>query len=201
MERNARRDRDGRVLSENRLKALDATCQMPVDPSMAQGPAGASTRSAVGPSVRSSYTFGGTTWRSLGPQPMQSYAGIPTRQYGNVAGRVDAVAIQPNNSSVILIGTATGGIWKSTDAGNSWRPVSDSAPSLSISSIAFSPSYPSVVFAATGEADSAYASNAGLGIYFGNGLLRSVDAGDTWTRVDVNLPENTIVSPCSRSAD
>src|ERR1019366_7106888 len=67
-----RRDRDGRVLAENRLKALDAACQLPVDPSMAQAPAGSFTRSAVGPSVRSSYTFTGTAWQSLGPQPMQS---------------------------------------------------------------------------------------------------------------------------------
>src|ERR1035441_3853792 len=54
-----RRDRDGRVLAENRLKALDATCQMPVDPSMAQAPAGTFTGSPGGPSVRSNYTFPG----------------------------------------------------------------------------------------------------------------------------------------------
>jgi PKD repeat protein len=189
-----RRDSEGRVLSENRLKALDATCQMPVDPSMAQAPAGSFTRSAAGPSVRSTYTFGGTTWQSLGPQPMQSYTGIPTRQNGNVAGRVDAIAIKPNDPSTILIGTATGGIWKSTDAGNTWRPVSDFAPSLAISSIAFAASNPSVVYAATGEADGAFSANSGLGIYFGSGLLKSIDSGDSWTRVDVNLPTNSIIS-------
>lgn len=87
-----RRDRDGRVLAENRLKALDATCQMPVDPSMAQAPAGTFTRSAAGPSVRSSYTFSGTTWQSLGPQPMQSKVSSH-QNFGVVAGRIDTIAI------------------------------------------------------------------------------------------------------------
>ena len=192
-----RRDASGRVLAENRLKALDATCQMPVDPSMAKGPAGSFTRSAAGPSVRSSYTFSGTTWQSLGPQPMQSYTGIPHRQYASVAGRVDAIAISPADSNVILIGAATGGIWKSTDAGTTWRPVSDTAPSLAISAIVFSQSNPAIVFAATGEADEAKLEgnpSGSLGAYLGSGLLKSTDGGETWTRSDVNLPTNAILS-------
>src|SRR5664280_943395 len=132
-----RRDRDGRVLAENRLKALDATCQMPVDSSMAQAPAGSFTRSAVGPSVRSSYTTSGTAWQSLGPQPMQSFVS-GRRNWGVVAGRVDAIVIHPTNPNVMLLGAATGGIWKSTDGGASWRPVADTAPALAISNIAFS---------------------------------------------------------------
>jgi hypothetical protein len=190
-----RRDSDGRVLAANRLKALDAACQMPVDPSMAEAPAGSFTRSAVGPSVRSSYTFTGTTWQSLGPQPMQSYTGNPRRQWGVVAGRVDAIAIHPTNPSLMLLGAATGGIWKSTDAGATWRPVSDFAPALATSAIAFSPSNPSIVFAATGEVDNAGGSPAyTLGTYLGSGLLRSTDGGETWARVDVNIPTNAIVS-------
>src|SRR5664279_1194529 len=191
-----RRDRDGRVLAENRLKALDATCQMPVDPSMAQAPEGSFTRSAVGPSVRSNYTFSGTTWRSLGPQPMQS---LPSgrQNWGVVAGRVDAVAIHPTNPSVMLLGGATGGIWKSTDGGTSWRPVADTAPALAISHITFSRANPSIVFAATGEvdnADSEYTPSQSLGTYLGGGLLKSTDSGDTWIRVDTNLPSNAVLA-------
>ena len=191
-----RRDSDGRVLAQNRLKALDAACQMPVDPSMAQAPGGSFTRSAAGPSVRSSYTFTGTTWQSLGPQPMQSK---PTdhQNWGVVAGRVDSIAIHPANPSIMLLGSATGGIWKSTDAGATWRPVSDTASSLATSHIAFSPANPSIVFAATGEADSAgheFTPSRSMGTYLGGGLLRSVDTGETWTRVDTNLPADAILS-------
>lgn len=191
-----RRDRDGRVLAENRLKALDATCQMPVDSSMAQAPAGSFTRSAVGPSVRSSYTFSGTAWQSLGPQPMQSFVS-GRRNWGVVAGRVDAIAIHPTNPNVMLLGAATGGIWKSTDGGASWRPVADTAPALAISNIAFSSADPSVVFAATGEADKAgfeFTPSQSLGTYLGGGLLKSTDSGDSWIRVDTNLPSNAVLS-------
>lgn len=191
-----RLDSEGRVLAENRLKALDAACQLPVDPSMAQAPAGSFTRSAVGPSVRSSFTFTGTAWQSMGPLPMQS---LPTshQNWGVVAGRVDAIAIHPTNPSIMLAGSATGGIWKSTDAGATWRPVSDTAPSLATSHIAFSPANPAIVFAATGEADVAgheFTPSRSMGTYLGGGLLKSVDTGETWTRVDANLPENAILS-------
>ena len=191
-----RGDEDGRVLAQNRLKALDAACQLPVDSSMAQAPAGSFTRSAVGPSVRSSYTFTGTAWQSLGPQPMQS---LPSshQNWGVVAGRVDSIAIHPTNPSIMLAGSATGGIWKSTDTGATWRPVSDTAPSLAISHVAFSPANPAIVFAATGEADEAgfeFTPSRSMGTYLGGGLLKSVDTGETWTRVDANLPESAILS-------
>jgi photosystem II stability/assembly factor-like uncharacterized protein len=192
-----RLDSAGRVLAENRRKALDAACQLPVDPSMAEAPAGSFTRSAGGPSVRSGYAFIGTAWQSLGPQPIQSYTGISHRQYGTVAGRVDSIAIHPTNPSIMLLGAATGGIWKSTDAGATWRAVSDTAPSLAISHVAFSPANPSIVFAATGEADDAgheSTPSRSMGTYLGGGLLKSVDTGETWTRVDTNLPDNAILS-------
>jgi photosystem II stability/assembly factor-like uncharacterized protein len=192
-----RRDPQGRVLSENRLKALNQACDMPVDPSMALPPAGTFSRSDVGPSIPASATFSGTAWQSLGPHPMQSYTAYPPRQYGNVGGRVDAIAIHPTNPSIILLGSATGGIWKSTDGGQTWRPVSDYAPALAISHVTFSPANPSIVFAATGEADNAlydHSLSGSLGTYLGGGLLKSTDSGETWFRVDTNLPANAIIS-------
>jgi photosystem II stability/assembly factor-like uncharacterized protein len=190
-----RRDSEGRLLSENRLRALREACDMPVDPSMAADPAGSFSRSDAGPSVRASLTFGGTVWQPLGPLPMQSRA-TSHQNWGLVAGRVDAIAIHPTDPRIMLIGAATGGIWKSTDSGNNWRPVSDSAPSLAVSSIVFAPSNPSIVFAATGEVDNVVNEfkSTSLGTYLGAGLLRSVDGGETWSRIDVNLPSNSILS-------
>ncbi len=191
-----RLDAEGRLQPSNRLKALRDACEMPVDPSMSEGPLGSFTRSDVGPSVRSSYTFTGTAWQSLGPLPMQSKTDAH-RNWGVVGGRVDSIAIHPSNPAIMLLGSATGGIWKSTDSGATWRPVSDTAPSLATSHVTFSPANPSIVFAATGEADSAdaeYTPSRSMGIYLGGGLLKSVDTGETWTRVDANLPANAILS-------
>jgi len=181
-----RRDAQGRVLSENRLKALEEACQMPVDPSMQRGP------SAAGTSPEGITTFGATRWQPLGPRPAQSLQG-----WGAVSGRVSAIAMSPSDESTLLIATATGGIWKSTDAGASWRPVSDHAPALAMSHIAYSRSNPSIVYAATGEVDGGGGEgipNQSLGTYIGAGLLRSSDGGETWSRVDVDLPGNAELS-------
>src|SRR6185369_7382087 len=119
------------------------------------------------------------------------------RNWGNVSGRVDALAIHPSNPSVLLLGAATGGIWKSTDAGATWRPVSDNAPSLATSSIAFAPSNPSIVFATTGELDSSRGEglpSESRGTYLAAGLLKSLDGGESWFRVDADLPANALLS-------
>jgi hypothetical protein len=191
-----RRDAEGRLSAENRLRALRQACELPVDASMAAVPAGTFIRSDVGPSAPKS-SFGGTTWQSVGPLPMVYFEGSAHRQYGNVGGRVDSIAVHPTNPSIILLGSATGGIWKSTDGGANWRPVSDYAPSLALSHVAFSPANPSIVFAATGEADKGLSGSSltgSFGTYLGGGLLKSTDGGETWFRVDTNLPEDAIIS-------
>jgi len=179
------------VIADNRLKALAEACQLPVDPSMRPLP-----RAAGRPATLGIETFGGRRWQALGPKPAQS---IPTstQSWGMVAGRVSAVAIAPTDESTLLLASATGGIWKSTDAGGNWRPVSDTAPALAISYIAFAPSNPSIVYAATGEVDSSGAEaipNQSFGTYLGAGLLRSGDGGESWSRVDLELPGNSVLS-------
>jgi photosystem II stability/assembly factor-like uncharacterized protein len=191
-----RRDTLGRVLAENRLKALRDACAIPIDSSMPQTPAGSYTRSDAGPTVSGAETFAGTVWQSIGPKPIQSWVGS-NRAWGNVAGRVDAIAIDAANPLTVLLGAATGGIWKSTDGGLTWRPVSDTAPALSTSSIAFSRSNPSIVFATTGELDRAGSESSAtfsLGTYLGAGLLKSIDGGETWVRIDVDLPANAVLA-------
>jgi PKD repeat protein len=191
-----RLDAQGRLMAQNRLRALDQACDVPVDPVMALDPAGSYSRSSAGPSVRSSLALGGTAWQPLGPAPAQAlpFSGV---DFGAVSGRVTALAIHPSNPSIVFAGAATGGIWKSTDAGGSWRPVSDTAPALASSAIAFAPSNPSILFAATGETDSAdleFKPTFSLGTYLGAGLLRSVDGGESWARIDVDLPGNSVLS-------
>lgn len=108
-----------------------------------------------------------TRWRSLGPDRTDSY--------GNwTSGRVSAIAIHPRNPDIIYIGAAQGGVWRTDNAGASWRPLSDGECSLAMGSIAIDPVNPDIVYAATGEQHFSGDS------YYGCGVLRSVNGGASW---------------------
>ena len=122
--------------------------------------------------------------------PLASDAsGNGTQDYRQVAGRATAIAIDPADPSgnTVYIGGAQGGIWTSTNAANPvpnavvWNAIADNQATLSIGSIAIQPgnSDPakSVILAATGE------SNDAADSYFGLGILRSTDAGTTWSLI------------------
>ena len=93
----------------------------------------------------------------------------------NVGGRVTALAVVPGGTTVYL-GSANGGVFKSTDSGVTWTPVTDGWgwEIYSIGAVALDPSDPEVVYAGTGETNNA------VDNYDGNGLLRSRDGGQTW---------------------
>jgi hypothetical protein len=105
--------------------------------------------------------IGGTTWVSIGPT--------------NGAGRAVAVAPHPTTAGTLYIGAAGGGIWKTTNSGSTWTPLTDSINDLSVGAMAIDPSSPNTIYAGTGE--------GGYAIDFipGIGLLKSTDAGVTWT--------------------
>ena len=94
----------------------------------------------------------------------------------NIGGRLTDVEINPQNPSVIYLGAASGGVFKSTDNGNSYSPVFDDSESLSIGDIALAPSNPDIVYVGTGEANPGGGSMA----YDGNGIYKSIDAGSSW---------------------
>src|SRR6195256_6403507 len=93
-----------------------------------------------------------------------------------VGNRIAAVAGVPGDPSVYYAGAASGGVWKSTDGGLRWNPVSDSMPVAAIGALAVAPSDPSIVWAGTGEAWAIRDSDV-----IGDGIYKSVDAGKTWT--------------------
>lgn len=111
------------------------------------------------------------SWRMIGPSPTKSAF---MNNWGVTSGRINAVAISPASSQIILLGSSTGGIWRSTNGGNSFVPVSDSHVDLAVGAITFSKSSPSIVYAGMGDTRS---------VYIGSGVLKSIDAGRTWTRV------------------
>jgi photosystem II stability/assembly factor-like uncharacterized protein len=118
------------------------------------------------------------TWQPIGPAP--TLPGFSN--WGFTAGRINAVAVSPSNSQIVLIGSSTGGIWRSSNAGASFSPVTDAQVDLAVGSIVFAPSNPSVVYAGMGDSK--------LG-YLGSGVLKSTNSGSTWTKVS----NNTLPSP------
>jgi hypothetical protein len=137
----------------------------------------------VGPAV-------GGPWSSLGPTPTTGGFFSP------VSGRIEAIAVDPSDptGNTVLIGGAQGGIWRSIDGGNTWTPHGDSNPSLAMGSIAFanpsSPGGAGVVYAGTGEQAS-----IGFDVYYGAGVLKSTDHGQTWTQTCTPSPTCPFVGP------
>lgn len=95
----------------------------------------------------------------------------------NVGGRITGIAMHASDQQTIYAASATGGLWKSSDAGVSWLPITDGLPSLSIGDIAIDPSDKNVLYCGTGEPNG----GGGSVTYDGHGLFKSVDEGQSWT--------------------
>ena len=103
--------------------------------------------------------FSQLRWRPIGPLR---------------GGRGRAVAGVPSEPNIFYIGNDDGGVWKSTDYGNSWQPIFDDEPTSSIGAIAVSVSDPNVIYVGTGEGNIRPDQSTGMGMY------KSTDAGKTW---------------------
>jgi photosystem II stability/assembly factor-like uncharacterized protein len=98
------------------------------------------------------------------------------RELGPAAmgGRIDDFAVVESNPSTVYAGTASGGLWKTVNAGTTWTPLFDKEAVSSIGDVAVAPSDPSIVWAGTGEPNNRQSSS------WGNGVYKSTDGGQTW---------------------
>ncbi|MGB9464584.1 MAG: hypothetical protein WBR10_05685, partial [Candidatus Acidiferrum sp.] len=94
-----------------------------------------------------------------------------------MGGRIDDFAVVESNPKIVYVGTASGGVWKTTNNGTTWEPVFDKEGVSTIGDIAIAPSDPAVVWVGTGEPNNRQSSSWGDGIY------KSLDAGKTWQKM------------------
>jgi photosystem II stability/assembly factor-like uncharacterized protein len=105
-----------------------------------------------------------SAWTELGP--------------GNVGGRTRALVVSPADPRVMYAGGVAGGVWKTEDAGESWRPLADLMSNLAVSSLAMDPRNPDVLYAGTGEG------YGNVDAVRGGGIFVTRDAGSTWARLE-----------------
>lgn len=122
-----------------------------------------------------------TDWTELGP--------------GNIGGRTRALIIHPTNHDTMFAAAASGGVWKTTDGGESWKPLADALANIAVNALAIDGADPNVIYAGTGEGFFNFDAIRGAGVF------KSPDGGATWSRLaatattDFYYVNDIVVSP------
>jgi hypothetical protein len=123
-------------------------------------------------------------WQMVGPNPVINESMLGPNGYCSPNPKTDAsgraTAIAFGFGGTIYLGTAGGGVWKSSDGGTTWSPLTDNQPSLAVGAIAVVPGTSTtndVIYVGTGE------SNGSADSQYGQGILKSTDSGQTWTQL------------------
>ena len=122
------------------------------------------------------------------PEPMSSgtFAGMKFRSIGPAvtSGRVIAFAVNPNDRANYYVGVASGGVWKTDNAGTTWTPIFEKESSYSIGAVTLDPKNPAVVWVGTGE------NNAQRSVGYGDGVYKSEDGGKSWKNMGLKTSEH-----------
>jgi photosystem II stability/assembly factor-like uncharacterized protein len=118
----------------------------------------------------SASTFSGLKFRNIGP----AFA----------SGRISDFAVNPNNFNKYYAAVASGGVWKTTNSGTTWKPIFDKRGSYSIGCITMDPNNPHVLWVGTGE------NNSQRSVGYGDGIYRSSDGGENWENVGLKNSEH-----------
>lgn len=109
------------------------------------------------------------SWQELGPFDWQAGA----NGYSPGLGRVNVIAEDPSNASILYVGTPAGGLWKSNNNGGSWAPLTDDFSSIGISGIVIDHSDPNTIYVSTGDGDGSDT--------YSIGVMKSTDGGLNWS--------------------
>lgn len=133
---------------------------------------------AIGGGTATCQTTG--NWVELGPIT------LPSNRTGqpNGLGRINAVGFHPTDTNIIYVGAPAGGLWVTTDGGQTWSTNTDTLESLGISSIAIDPQHPDTIYLGTGDRD---ASDS-----YGQGVFKSTDGGATWKSANSGMGDKTV---------
>ena len=125
----------------------------------------------------------GGNWQELGPKVWQDNTG----HWNPGLGRINVVAVEPNNPDVVYIGSPSGGCWKTTNEGGTWEALTDDFPALGVSAIAIDPENTDIIYIGTGDRDAADT--------YSIGVLKSTDGGQNWetTGMDYSIYQNLTV--------
>jgi photosystem II stability/assembly factor-like uncharacterized protein len=124
---------------------------------------------AATPRARAQDPLANLEWRNIGP--------------ANMMGRVTDVEGVPGVPEIVYVASASGGVWKTTDTGVTWKPIFDEMEHLSIGDIALEPGNPDVIYVGTGEG------NPRNSVSFGNGIYKSTDGGTSWKHLGLSDSE------------
>ncbi|WP_286261749.1 VPS10 domain-containing protein [Thalassotalea atypica] len=114
------------------------------------------------------------------------YKNIKLRNIGPAVtgGRVSDFAFNPNNPAQYYVATAAGGIWKTDNAGTTWKPIFDNETSFSLGDITMDPNNTQVIWAGSGE------NNSQRSVAYGDGVYKSEDGGNSWNNVGLKNSEH-----------
>lgn len=115
-----------------------------------------------------------------------TFQGLELRNIGPAftSGRIADIAIHPNNENVWYVAVGSGGVWKTSNSGTTWKPIFDNQSSFSIGAIAIDPSNPHTIWVGTGE------NVGGRHVSFGDGIYVSHDDGGSWKQMGLKNSEH-----------
>lgn len=120
------------------------------------------------------------------PSPAEKFKNLEFREIGpaTMGGRIDDFAVVEGNPNIVYVGTASGGIWKTTNNGTTWEPMFDKEGVSTIGDLAIAPSDPSILWAGMGEPNNRQSSSWGDGVY------KSLDGGRTWKKMGLEATKH-----------
>ncbi len=115
-----------------------------------------------------------------------TFAGLKLRGIGPafMSGRISDIAVDPARPSTWYLGVASGNVWKTNNAGTTWKPIFDDQGSYAIGCLALDPRNPQVVWVGTGE------NNSQRSVGYGDGIYKSLDGGKSWKNVGLKESEH-----------